>query len=193
MNRLFTLAAVVAALSSVQAFAQARNFEGFSLGANADFDRSTVDATGGTSDNGTSTGLGLQAEYSWALGRNFVLGLGASANTGNRKAGTYVNGNDAYSKDRYSIDLIPGVAATDKVLVFAKVSSLAGNGASSDGTSTASLQGLGYGLGFRALINNNLFWQAGYDSVTFNDVTFGNGTVASFKGNILSLGIGYKF
>lgn len=195
MRKLFALTAVVTALSSSQAFAQAKSHEGFSLGANAEFDRSSVDATGtgAVSDSANSTGLGLQAQYAWALGSNFLLGLGATANTGNRKAGTYANGNEAYIKDRYSIDLIPSIAVTNKVLVFARISSVAGNGTSSNGTSTASIQGLGYGLGFRAMIDNNLFWQAGYDYVKFNDVTFSNGTVSSFKGNILSLGIGYKF
>lgn len=195
MKQLFALAAVVAALSSTQAIAQAKNFEGFSLGANIDADRSTVEATGtgAISDSGNSTGLGLQAQYSWALGSNFLLGLGVTANTGNRKAGAYSNGNEAYVKDRYSIDLIPSIAVNDKVLVFAKISSVGANGTSSSGTGTASIQGLGYGLGFRALIDKNLFWQAAYDYVKFTDVTFSNGTVSSFKGNILSLGIGYKF
>lgn len=195
MKKLMTLTAVVAALSSSQAFAQAKNFEGFSLGANAEFDRSTVDATGtgGISDNGNSTGLGLQAQYSWPLSSSFVFGLGVSASSDNRKAGTYTTGHQAYTKDRYSLDLIPGIAVSDMVLVFAKVSSVSATGASSNGTSTSSLYGLGYGLGFRALIDKNLFWQAGYDYVKFNDVTFSNGTVASFKSNVLSLGIGYRF
>jgi len=195
MRKLFALTAVTAALAASQAFAQAKNHEGFSLGANAEFDRSSVEATGtgAASDSGNSTGLGLQAQYSWALGSNFLLGLGVTANTGNRKAGAYSNGNEAYIKDRYAIDLIPSIAVNDKVLVFAKVSSVGANGTSSSGTGTASIQGLGYGLGFRAMIDNKLFWQAAYDYVKFTDVTFANGTVSSFKTNILSVGIGYKF
>lgn len=192
MKKLFALTAVVAALSSAQALAQAKNFEGFSLGANAEFDRFTVDS-GGRSDSGNSTGLAVQAQYGWALGSNFLLGVGVTANTTNRKAGVYANGNEAYTKDRYSLDLIPAVAVSDKVLIFAKVSSISANGASNDGTSTASLQGWGYGLGFRAMIDPNLFWQVGYDSIKFTDKTFSNGTVAGFKGEIFSLGIGYKF
>jgi len=193
MKKLFALTAVVTALSSAQAFAQAKNFEGFSLGVDLESDSSSVDATGGTSTSGSSTGLGLQAQYTWPLSNNFLLGLGITANTGNRKAGTYANGNDAYSKDRISFDLMPGIAVSDTVLIFAKASSISASATSSDGTSTSSLQGLGYGLGFRALIDKNMFWQAGYDAVRFNDVTFSNGTVATFKGNIFSLGFGYKF
>lgn len=193
MNKIHALAAAALALSSAQVLAQAKAFEGFSLGANVEADRSTVDATGGTSDSGTSTGLGLQAQYGWALSSNFVLGVGVSANTGNRKAGSFANGREAYVKDRYSFDLMPAVAASDRVLIFLRVSAVSASGASSDGTSTASLQGLGYGLGFRARIDNNLYWQAAYDATRFNDVTFSTGTVATYKGNIFSLGIGYRF
>lgn len=193
MKKLIALTAVAATFSVAPALAQSRNFEGLSLGANVEFDRSSVEATGGTSDSGNSTGVGLQAQYAWGLGSNFLLGVGLTASTGNRKAGLYANGTEAYTKDRYSFDLIPSLAASDKVLVFLKVSSFAATGTSSDGTSTSSLQGLGYGLGVRAMIDRSLFWQLGYDSIRFNDVTFGNGTVAKFKSDVLFLGAGYRF
>lgn len=193
MKKNIALAAVVAALSCGQAFAQARYFEGLSLGVNAESERASVDATGGTSDSGTSTGLGLQVWYSWALGDSFGLGLGGTASTGNRKAGSYANTNEAYTKDRYSFDIVPSLAVSDKVMIFVKASSISANAASSSGTGTSSVQGLGYGLGLRAMIDSKLYWQAGYDSIRFNDVTFSNGTVATFKGNVIFLGVGYKF
>jgi hypothetical protein len=193
MKHIYAALVCMAALSSAQVLAQARSFEGFSLGATVDSDRSTISATGGSSDSGTSTGLGLQARYDWALGSNFLLGAGVTANTGTRKAGNYANGREASTKDRYSFDLVPSVAVSDKAQLFLKVSAVSGTAASSDGTSTASVNGTGYGLGFRGLINANAFWQIGYDSYKFNDVTFSNGTVSTYKGENLSLGIGFKF
>lgn len=193
MKKLIAATAVLAAASAVPALAQSKNFEGFSLGANVEFDRASVDTSDGSSDSGNSTGAGLQAQYAWGLGSNFVLGVGATASTGNRKAGAYATGFDAYTKDRYAFDIIPGIAVTENTLVYAKISSLSGTGASSDGSSTSSLQGMGYGLGVRGMIDRNAYWQAGYDTYRYNDVTFGNGTMASFKGNVLSVGVGYKF
>lgn len=193
MKKIYAALACVAAFSSVQAWAQAKGFEGFSIGATIDSDRSTISATGGSSDSGTSTGLGLQARYDWALGSNFLLGAGVTANTGTRKAGNYANGREASTKDRYSFDLVPSVAVSDKAQLFLKVSAVSGTAASSDGSTTASVNGSGYGLGFRGMINANAFWQIGYDSYKFNDVTFSNGTVSTYKGENLSLGVGFKF
>jgi outer membrane immunogenic protein len=193
MKKIIYLATALAALASVQAHAQATNFVGFSLGANAEFDGTATNGTDGTSDAGKTTGLGLQAKYDWDLGNNFVLGLGATASTGNRQAGTYTNGTGAYTNNRYSLDLMPGYALTKDLLVYGKVSSVAANAAANDGTSTAAVQGLGYGVGVRSMITPNAYVQAGYDYYKFNDVTFATGTTASLKGNVLSLGIGYKF
>lgn len=193
MKKQLAFIALAAAFCAVPASAQTRNFEGFSLGVNAEFERSWVEATDGTSDSGTSNGVGLQVQYNWGLGSNFLLGVGLAANTGNRKAGVYTNGADAYTKDRYSFDLIPAIPVSDKVLVYIKASSIAATGMSSNGSTSASMQGLGYGLGVRALIDKSWFWQAGYDSIKFNDVTFSNGTVAKFKSDILTVGVGYRF
>lgn len=193
MTKIYAVLACVAALSSTQAYAQAKGFEGFSVGANVDSDRSSISATGGTSDSGTSTGLGLQARYDWALGSNFLLGAGITANTGTRKAGNYANGREASIKDRYSFDLLPAVAVSNKAQLFFKVSAVYGSAASSDGSSTAAVNGAGYGLGFRGMINPNAYWQVGYDSYKFNDVTFSNGTVSGYKGDNISLGLGFKF
>ena len=191
MKKLLSYTIVIAAMASTQAFAQAQNFEGFSVGANAEFDRSTVSGSS-ASDSGNSTSVGLQGQYHWALGSNFLLGLGLTANAGNRKAGLYASGADAYTKDRYAFDIMPSYAVSDKVLVYAKVSSVSANAVGSD-SSTVATQGVGYGLGVRGLIDRNLYWQAGYDSVKFNDVTFSNGATNSLKSEVYSLGLGYKF
>lgn len=193
MKKVIAIVSAIAALGTTPVFAQARNFEGFSLGANVEFDNGSSSATDGTSDNGNSTGLGLQARYDWALGDNFLLGLGATASTGKRTAGTYVSGAGAYTADRYSIDLMPGYALSDNLALYAKVSSVMANASSNDGSSTNSVQGIGYGIGLRGLFYRNMYWLAGVDSYRFNDVTFNTGATSSLKGTVFSLGVGYKF
>lgn len=193
MKKIFLTLTTVASLVTVQAHAQAKNFEGFSLGANVEFDSASTSATDGTSDTGNNTRLGLQAQYNWAPGQNFVLGLGVSTGTGSRQAGAYASGAGAYISNRYALDLVPAYAINKDLLLFGKVSSISASVAADDGASTASVQGLGYGIGIRAMVDRNIYWQAGYDSYKFNDATFGTGTTASLKGNVVSLGLGYKF
>lgn len=193
MKKVIVFAATLAALGTTQAFAQAQNFEGFSLGANAEFDGGTSSASDRTSDSGNSTGLGLQARYDWALGPKFVLGLGTTVSTGQRTAGTYASGAGAYTSNRYSLDFMPGYAVTDDTLVYAKVSSLSATATSDNGSDTTSAQGISYGIGVRSMFSKNMYWQAGWDNYRFNDVTFNTGTTSSLKGNVLSLGVGYKF
>lgn len=193
LRQTFALSVAAAALGAAPAFAQTKNFEGLSLGLNLESSQGSLSASDGSSSNAGSTGAGLQAQYTWALGGNFTLGAGVTASTGNRKAGTYANGIDAYTSNRYSFDLMPGLTLNDNLLAYLKVSSLAATGSANDGSGTTSLQGLGYGLGLRGMIDRNMFWQVGYDSIRFNDATFANGSVASFKDSVLSVGAGYRF
>lgn len=194
MKKVIAIVAAMGMLGAVPAFAQAKNFEGLSVGANLEVDRGSLSASDGSSDSAHSTRLGLQARYDWVLNDQFLLGLGVSAGPGHRQAGTYLGGSDAYTKNRYSIDLMPGYAISNTLMVYGKVSALTAKALSNDGTSTASVHGTGYGIGLRGLIDNNTFWQAGLDTQRFHDVTFGGtGTTATFKDNILSVGVGYKF
>lgn len=192
MKKVTAIVAAVGMLSAMQAFAQAKNFEGLSLGANLEVDHGSMTATDGSSDSAHSTRLGLQARYDWALDNQFLLGLGASVGTGHRSAGAYLSGSEAYTKNRYSIDLMPGYAINNQLMVYGKVSALSATALSDDGVSTASVHGTGYGIGVRGLIDRNTYWQAGLDAHRFNDVTFNTNTV-TFKDNVFSVGVGYKF
>ncbi len=187
---LFAACLIVAA---PQVFAQAKNFEGFSLGANAEFTRSTVDANG-LSDSGNSSGLGLQAQYNFALTNQFVLGVGATLSFGNHNAASNTGplGVTVYSKNNTSLDLTPGFALSDSMLLYGKISALSGTAQDDTFSTSTNLSGIGYGIGLRSMIDKNLFFQIGYDSNKYNDIT-DNGVSVSPKSSIFSLGMGYKF
>ena len=188
------IAAACLALATPQVFAQARSFEGFSLTANLESTKSTVDALG-VSDSGNSTGLGLQAQYTFAITNQFVLGVGATLGTVKRNTASASGlGADAYTKDNTSFDLTPGIAVTDSMVIFGKISALGGSlQIDSVPSASYSLTGLGYGVGIKSMIDKNLFWQLVYDSNKYNDVTTAGGTTLTNKSTIFSLGVGYKF
>lgn len=178
------LALACTALATPLVFAQAKNFEGLSLAASLANTKTTIDATGAASIDGTSTGLDFTAQYNWALGQDFVLGVGLNMGTGNNKAGTSGT-TDVVTKNRYALEFTPGYAVTKDVLVYGKIASLS---ATAEGTSSESISGLGYGLGVRGMVDKNLFWQVGYDMNKYDEKN-----TATVKSNVFSLGIGYKF
>jgi opacity protein-like surface antigen len=194
MKKLLLTTAVLGTLATASAFAaEPASLSGFSIGTSAEFAKGSTSATDGTSDSGQSSSLGLQARYDWALAPNFAIGLGTSYSTGNRQAGTYANGNSAYINNRYSIDVVPTVGLSNNFQLYGKVSSIYGTAASNDGSSTSNVQGVGYGLGVRQMVDKNVYWQVGYDVNQFNDVTYNTGTTANLKENVFSIGVGYKF
>ncbi len=127
MKKVLAIAVALGALGASQVFAQAKSFEGFNVGANAEINHATMSASDGSSGSDHSAGLGLQANYNWALGDQFVLGLGAGLSTGHHDAGTYASGSNASVKDRYSIDLMPGYAINNSLLVYGKLSARLGH------------------------------------------------------------------
>jgi len=194
MKKLLLTTIAFGAFAASSAFAAGpADLSGFSIGANAEFSAGSSSATDGTSDTGKATTLGLQGRYDWALAPNFAIGLGGSYSSSNHEAGTYANGTSANIKDRYSIDVIPTYALANNFQLFGKLSSIYGSAASNDGSSSADLQGVGYGVGVRQMLDKNMYWQAGYDLNQYKDVTFTTGTTSSLKENVFSLGIGYKF
>lgn len=195
MKKLYALFALCLALAAPQVFAQAKNFEGFSLGGSLDFNKSSTHVLNTGSDSGNSAGMGLQAQYAIALNNQFVLGLGASYSLGNRKAGSLgTPATDFSSKNAMSFDISPSYAISDSLLVYGKVSSV-GLTLLSTLTGVESsdmLSGIGYGLGIRSMIDKNIYIQAGYDINRYNEKAT---SAATFSGssNIFSLGAGFKF
>lgn len=194
MQKIVMTGLVAGVLAASTAFAaDASGLGGASVSATVDFVSGSASASDGTSDNGKTNALGLQGRYDWVVAPNVALGLGASYSSGNHQGGTYASGASAYVGNRYSIDFIPTVAVGNGWSVFGKLSSVAGQASSDDGSSTSNVQGVGYGLGVRQMLNRTTYWQAGYDMNKFNDVTFNTGTTSSLKENVFSLGVGVKF
>lgn len=194
MKKVSALVAALGMLGAMQAFAQAKNFQGPSLGAQLEVDRGSMRASDGSSDSAHSTGLALQARYDWVLDDQLLLGLGVSGSTGHRDAGVYLGGIGGYTHKRYSLDLMPGYAISNTLMVYGKLSALSAEALANDGAYSASVHGTGYGIGLRGLIDASTFWQVGLDSHRYHDVTFSTtGTTATLRNDILSLGIGYKF
>lgn len=195
MKKSTALIAACLALAAPHVFAQAKNFEGFSLGGSLDFTKNTTNVLSLGSDSGMGSGMGLQAQYSIALNNQFVLGLGASYSLGTRKAGSLgTPATDFTTRNTASIDISPSYAISDSLLVYGKVSSVGltvvstfGNNESSD-----SLSGFGYGLGLRSMLDKNLYIQAGYDINRYNEKA-STSNIFSGSSNIFSLGAGYKF
>lgn len=198
MKKLLIATAAAAVLFAPQAFAQAKNFAGFTVGANVISAKSTSTATairaGGLSadDSGTNAAIDLQASYGWAFGQQFVMGVGVTLGTSANKAGT-LGTSELTVKDRASLDFMPGFAVSDTVLVFGKLSALTATAEGTAGLGSKSLSGLGYGIGLRAMMNKNLFLQGGYDLNTYDKFNAGAATSVEGKAGILSAGVGYKF
>ncbi len=179
------LALASTALATPLVFAQAQNFEGLSMGAHLANAKTTIeDATG--SIDGTSTGVDLNAQYNWALGQDFVLGVGVTMGTGNQKAGTTAGGVEFTTKNRYALEFTPGVAVSKDVLVYGKIAAL--NATVESPASSDAITGVGYGLGVRGMVDKNMFWQVGYDLNQYQEKN-----AAKTKSNVFSLGVGYKF
>lgn len=185
------LALACTALASPLVFAQAKNFEGFSLGANLANTKTTFEDTSASID-GTTTGLELNAQYNWALGPDFVLGVGVTMGTGNNKAGTTATNRDVSTKSRYALEFTPGLTLSKDVLLYGKVASLSGT-AEVDGLGSEGISGIGYGLGVRGLVDKNMFWQVGYDLNQYTEKTSATLGTYKAKSSIFSLGMGIKF
>ena len=194
MKKLLMATLVLGSLAAGSAFAATpTDLSGASVSATGEFSSGGVSATDGASGTGKTSALGLQARYDWALSPNFAIGLGGSYSSGNHQNGTYVGGNAASVNNRYSLDIIPTVALANDFQLYGKLSSIYGSAASNDGVNTSNVQGVGYGLGARKMLDKNMYLQVGYDLNKFNDVTFSNGTTSSLQENVVSFGVGYKF
>jgi opacity protein-like surface antigen len=194
MKKLLLSTLVLGSVAASSAFAAApADLSGASISATTELASGGTSATDGTSDTGKTSSIGLQARYDWALSPTFAIGLGGSYTSGNHQHGTYASGNAASVNNRYSLDIIPTVALPKDIQVYGKLSSIYGSAASNDGVNSSNVQGVGYGVGLRKMLDKNMYLQVGYDLNKFSDVTFSNGTTSSLQENVVSFGVGYKF
>jgi outer membrane immunogenic protein len=190
MKKLLIATAIAAASVTPQAFAQAKNFEGFSLSAGVMSLTSSYTGTSGalvSTGGATDTNLALQGQYSWALGDSFVLAAGVQAGVGDFKADSA----SGKIKNVVSAYIAPGIAVSNNVLVYGKLASV--NYDFSNVNGGYSNSGAGYGLGVQVLFGKNAFFQAEYLSVKPADTTFNGWAVSAGNTGVTTLAVGYKF
>lgn len=161
---------------------------------------STTTEINSASFNGSSTesatNLGLQAQYNFAFGDSFVMGLGLSLGLGEVKAGTLIiNGTTVTIKQKASssVFIAPGFAVSPSTLIYGKTASLSGQvEAVGNSTVTANLSGVGYGLGFQTYMSKNMYIQGEFMQNNYEDRVFPTETDKN-KASVFSVGIGYKF
>jgi outer membrane immunogenic protein len=190
MKKLLIAAAIAATTFAPQAFAQAKNFEGFSLIGALNVNSNKIDvsvtSTGAKASETKSAGnVGIQAEYNFALGDAFVMGLGASAGLSK-----YDVANDVSLKNSYNVYITPGFAINNNVMLYGKVASASATIES--GSTSFDMSGIGYGFGGRYMSSKNVFFQAEYLYNKYDDKKFSNGMVKNETG-VFTFGVGYKF
>ena len=182
-------------LFAAQAFAQANNFAGPSIGLRVDIADTTSEVNRvGFSANGTDrdTNAALQAEYAMAMNSNFVLGLGASVGLGDFKAGMLAN-KQAKLKDSYSLYVAPGYAFNSGWLGYGKLSYVVANVQVPGADTVRFDSGYGLGLGLRVNFDRNWYGQAELSVNQYNDRNAVPGETEKLKASMYSLTAGYRF
>jgi outer membrane immunogenic protein len=194
-NQFILIAALALAGAAPNAYAQAKSFEGFSIGANFNVHSNSFNQVrpGATSRaSATDQNVGLFAIYTFVLGESFVIGVGASADMSSYKIGS-IGATEYTIKDKKSFDLTPGYAVSDTTLVYAKISAINAKSVSSTGTNTVDNSGNGYGIGTRVNLAKNVFVQAEYVRGNLPDKVYPGEIYSPLKQDQYSFGIAYKF
>jgi len=203
MKKLIIAAAFATSFAAPQAFAQAKNFEGLSVGGSLNLASTTTEILyDKLSLNGIgqqATNASLQVAYSFAASDVFLLSFGGTYNLGDVDAGAITSGGDIATlklQNGMSLYVEPGFMLNDKNLGYAKVSYNRGSAKGQGGATsiTQDITGYGFGFGMRTLLSKNLFLQVEVDRIQFGSVPFAD-TTTDYKSSATmgSLGIGYKF
>ena len=152
MKNVRIIAAAAACLVTPFAFSQTSNFEGFSVLGGVNLGASTLEdnaknGSSSTSLTSTSSNFLAQGEYTFALGSQITLGLGATIGIGDLSIGT-LYGTAWKLKETYAAYIAPGYLLNESTLIYAKLASISGT---AYGTSSISAAGVGYGAGARFL------------------------------------------
>lgn len=193
MKKALIATAAVAALAAPQAYAQASNFTGFSVGLNANLVSASTEISGASVKIGDTTQTAsLEGAYGFAMGRSGALGVGLTYNLGDMKAGT-ISGTDFKGKDMYSVYVAPGYVLNNDTWLYGKLAYQAMKGELSGGLGSADFDGYGYGAGARAMLSRNMYLQIEFLQTAYGEKTIG--TTAKFKPSATqgSVGIGFKF
>jgi opacity protein-like surface antigen len=205
------------------AYAEAKNFEGFSAAAGVNFVNNTSTFYGGANNDtilkGDSTVSTLDFSYNKAVSDQFLIGAGLTYDIGNASVNnwTVVDSGVTYTAtskitNHYSVYVKPTFAVTERVALFAK---LGYNFARMNFTDTngqmyswssgyvnlnKNVNAVGYGLGLTVMITDSIFASGEYSYVDFGKVTLGSpgnapGVTATSQPRLNQgiLSVGYRF
>ncbi|RFO94807.1 hypothetical protein DIC66_21585 [Rhodoferax lacus] len=199
-NHVILVAVVVC---SSYANAQQNPFEGGSVALNLGLQSNSTEISSGSDRisgiGWDSQGANLQGAWGWSLSPSFIVSVGASYNLTDVSAGdagTSTGGFSLKRKNAYSVYLEPGFKVSDKTLAYGKVgyenANMQGEVAGRSGDK--SIDGIGYGLGLRTMLDNNLYLQAEVKQIYYSSATF-PGQSTDFKVHATEglFGVGYQF
>jgi hypothetical protein len=204
-----TFAAAVAIFSCVSASAQITNFEGFSGSLNLNTTstnsklsadgQSAFDSIGQQSWNGS-----VQVAYGFAASQSAVVSVGGTYALGDSKGGEIgVNSSTSSTiriraKSVFSLYVEPGFLLNDKTLAYGKLSYEDAKGTGSlpgEGKRSRSMSGIGFGAGFRTMLNKTSFIQLEIKQVNYKRIDLLVIEGASFKpkATLGTIGFGINF
>ena len=152
MKKILIALAVATSFAAPQVFAQAKNFEGFSVAGGTTTVSSSYTGTLGSNvstGSATDSNLGLQGQYAWALGDSFVLAAGAQTGIGDLKADSL----SGKIKNVTVVYIAPGVAVSNNVLIYGKLGAMSYDFSNQNGGYSNSATA--YGLGVQVFFNRN--------------------------------------
>lgn len=201
---IFTLA-----LISGSAYAQSSGFEGFNVGLGLGYVQPDVVYTDNLSGyykwEKNDLVVHIDASYHKAINATWLVGIGLTSDLNDTNAGTK---SEAYGpvettlKKHRSIYIQPTYAIDGASAAFAKIGrhSIRVNGIGQPGSfwidDIFSTHGIGYGAGYKKLINKNFFAQAEIQIVDYKDKSFSDGGIEWAYKQKTAAGIftaGYKF
>lgn len=192
MKKALIATAAVAAMAAPQAFAQAGNFTGFSVGLNANLVSASTEISGASTKIGDTTQTAsLEGAYGFAMGRSGALGVGLTYNLGDTKAGT-IAGTDFKGKDMYSVYVAPGYVLNNDTWLYGKLAYQVMKGELSGGLGSANFDGYGYGAGARAMLSRNLYLQIEFLQAAYGEKTVGTAKLKPSETHG-TIGLGYRF
>lgn len=190
------LVASLLAFAATGAMAQSNAFEGFSAGVKV----SSVGASTTFSASGFSANLGQQSivptvevGYAYGVSKEIVLGLTATYDLAETKAGSVDNLN-LKGQNHYSVNFKPGYVFNNTTQVYAIVgyNSMTGKVSASGLSATQTYNGFGAGAGVQFLLNKNIYIQAEAQQLTYESQTK-SGLTSKPSATLGTIGLGYKF
>lgn len=145
------------------------------------------------SESAPSFGVG----YTFAMNERYTLGLKATIDL---KSGEYGAGEvstrsgetKVTEKSHYSLAVEPGYVVNDETLVFGILAYHTAKAEIEDASGSARLQGVGYGVGFKRTLGNNLFVTGELQRVDYGTKTV-DGSSLKPSSTTGSVGLGYHF